>query len=214
MASIHPSILASNWMQLQKEIIAIEKAGADRIHLDIMDGHFVPAISFGVDILKSIKDVTSLPVDVHLMVMNPRQWTEKLVRDSADSMTAHIELGMEFRTWLRETSAAGISCGVAIKPQTKISFLDNMIANVDRVLIMAVEPGFGGQTFLPQTPQRIAHLRALCSKVDIEVDGGITPETANLCRVAGANMLVAGTSIFKNSSYAKAIANLKGSDQK
>jgi ribulose-phosphate 3-epimerase len=209
MVSINASVLACNYRQIENEIKAVNTSGANRIHLDIMDGHFVPNLSFGVDMIEVVASCTDLPIDVHLMVMHPRQFSEKLVLGGAASITAHVELGQEYQIWLHEMHKSGYTkTGIAICPDTHVRYLERYKGKLERVLVMGVTPGVGGQTFIPSVSQKIKDIGKLNLTDRLEVDGGITAETASLC--LGATDLIAGTAIFKTQDYKRAIDILRG----
>lgn len=212
MVKIAPSILAANSALLGSEAKLLQQARADFIHFDVMDGHFVPNITFGPKILKDMKKYTTLPFDAHLMVENPHRFIPWYAEAGADIITFHIEATDNPLTLVKLIHDYKLKCGVSIKPETDISSLKSLIDDIDMILIMSVSPGFGGQKFISNTPNRIKNIRNIIGSrpVSIEVDGGIVPETAKLCIKAGADILVAGTSIFKNTSYADNIRKLKG----
>ena len=196
---IAPSILASNFSKLNDEVISIENAGADFIHLDIMDGHFVPNLTFGPPIIKSLRNLTQLPFDVHLMVSNPDTLLDDYVNAGANIITVHVEACNHLARTLHYIKSKGCKAGVAINPHTDIQFIENVIEDLDLILIMTVNPGFGGQKFIKSMFKKISLVKEIISSRDIflEVDGGITKENSKEVIDAGANVLVAGTSVFK-----------------
>ena len=196
---IAPSILASNFSKLNDEVISIENAGADFIHLDIMDGHFVPNLTFGPPIIKSVRHLTKLPFDVHLMVSNPDTLLDEYVNAGANIITVHVEACNHLARTLHYIKSKGCKAGVAINPHTDIQFIENVIEDLDLILIMTVNPGFGGQKFIKSMVKKISLVKEIISTRDIflEVDGGITKENSKVVINAGANVLVAGTSVFK-----------------
>jgi len=212
---IAPSILASNFSKLNDEVISIENAGADFIHLDIMDGHFVPNLTFGPPIIKSLRNLTQLPFDVHLMVSNPDTLLDDYVNAGANIITVHVEACNHLARTLHYIKSKGCKAGVAINPHTDIQFIENVIEDLDLILIMTVNPGFGGQKFIKSMVKKISLVKEIISSRDIflEVDGGITKENSKEVINAGANVLVAGTSVFKTNqktTYKMNIDSLRG----
>ena len=212
---IAPSILASNFSKLNDEVISIENAGADFIHLDIMDGHFVPNLTFGPPIIKSLRNLTKLPFDVHLMVSNPDTLLDDYVNAGANIITVHVEACNHLARTLHCIKSKGCKAGVAINPHTDIQFIENVIEDLDLILIMTVNPGFSGQKFIRSMVKKISLAKEIISSRDIflEVDGGITKENSKEVIDAGANVLVAGTSVFKTNqktTYKMNIDSLRG----
>ena len=212
---IAPSILASNFSKLNDEVISIENAGADFIHLDIMDGHFVPNLTFGPPIIKSLRNLTKLPFDVHLMVSNPDILLDDYVNAGANIITVHVEACNHLARTLHYIKSKGCKAGVAINPHTDIQFIENVIEDLDLILIMTVNPGFGGQKFIKSMVKKISLVKEIISSRDIflEVDGGITKDNSKEVIDAGANVLVAGTSVFKTNqktTYKMNIDSLRG----
>ena len=203
MIKIAPSILATNFSYLEEEIKLIDKAGCDYIHCDIMDGHFVPNISFGPDIVKNIKPFTKKIIDVHLMINPVLEYIEKFAVAGADIITFHIEAVKDPLSIISKIKEFDIKAGIAIKPGTPASSIEKILKYIDLVLIMTVEPGFGGQKFLNSQLKIIQEIKKLVNKmslkIDIEVDGGINNETGKNCINEGANILVAGSYIFNES---------------
>ena len=208
-------MLAADFSKLGEEVTAVAEMGADLIHLDIMDGHFVPNISFGPDIIASIRKYTDLPFDVHLMIEPIDSYIEAFVAAGSDIITVHAEAGPHIHSTLQKIRALGIRAGVALNPGTPIEALDNLWDLVDLVLVMTVNPGFGGQSFIESQLLKVSALRKkinqLGHSVNLSVDGGINKETGNKSVQAGANILVAGSSIFqlKGVPYSKAIEQLR-----
>ena len=212
---IAPSILASNFSKLNDEVLSIEKAGADFIHLDIMDGHFVPNLSFGPPIIKSLRNLTKLPFDVHLMVSNPDTLLDEYVNAGANIITVHVEACNHLARTLHYIKSKGCKAGVAINPHSDIQFIENVIEDLDLVLVMTVNPGFGGQKFIKSMVKKISSVKEIISTRDIflEVDGGITKGNSKEVIRAGANVLVAGTSVFntnQKTTYKMNIDGLRG----
>ena len=205
MIQIAPSILSADFMRLGEEIRAAEEAGADLLHIDIMDGHFVPNITIGPAVVAAIRKITKLPLDVHLMIEDPDKFLSDFVNAGADYLTVHTEASVHLhRTvqWIREK---GIKAGVSINPATPVSQLESIIADIDLVLLMSVNPGFGGQKFIPATMEKIKKvkemIRAAGSRALIEVDGGVKPENAKVIADAGADILVMGSAFFESGDY-------------
>lgn len=213
MIKIAPSILNCDFTNLKESIWMVEKAGVDMLHLDIMDGHFVPNISFGPQIVKSIKKITKLPLDVHLMIENAQEFISIFARAGARIITVSAEACINLREGIEAIKKEGLEVGVALKPQTPVESLLNYLNQIDMALLMTVEPGFGGQKFISSVLPKIAHLRDYISKnrldIDIQVDGGIDLNTARLTVDNGANILVSGEYIFGSPDPRKAIADLR-----
>ena len=205
---ISPSILASDFSKLGDEVTALDKAGADWIHIDVMDGHFVPNISFGLPVIASIRKCTTKPFDVHLMISPADPYLPQFAAMGADHISVHAEAGPHLHRSLQIIKSLGKKAGVAINPATPLSDIENVIDQLDLILVMTVNPGFGGQAFIPSMLDKIRGAKALVNgrDIDIEVDGGVTAENAGAIYKAGANALVAGSSIFKGNDYA---ANIK-----
>ncbi len=211
---IAPSILSANFARLGEDITKAEKGGADWIHVDVMDGHFVPNITIGVPVVKSIRGETKLPIDVHLMIENPDNYIEAFAEAGADYITVHEEACTHLQRTLSHIRKLGKKAGVALNPHTREDSLEFVVDDLDLVLIMTVNPGFGGQSFIKAVVPKIARLRKLLDgrgRKDclISVDGGIANDTAYEVTSAGADVLVAGTSVYKAPSISEAIKNLK-----
>jgi len=215
MVRIAPSILTSDFARLDQQVHALEEAGADWIHLDVMDGHFVPNLTFGPPVIAAVRKITRLPLDVHLMITDPDRWIETYREAGADLITVHAEACLHLHRTVHRIREAGARAGVTLNPATPVSALDEVLADVDLVLIMSVNPGFGGQSFIPGSVARISRvaeaLHRLHSDAAVEVDGGIDAETARTVVAAGANVLVAGNFVFSASSMAGAIDTLRRS---
>lgn len=201
MIKIAPSILSADFSAMGNDVERLTSWHADWVHFDVMDGHFVPNITFGPAMCAAIRPKTSLSIDVHLMVVHPSDWIEPFAKAGADCITFHMEADAHAHRTLQAIHAAGLRGGVVLNPATPVCMLDAILPACDLVLLMSVNPGFGGQAFIPETLDKIRTLRSMIDAralpVDIEVDGGITPETARLCIDAGATVLVAGSSVFR-----------------
>ncbi len=215
MVKIAPSILSANFARLGEEIQDVERGGADWIHVDVMDGHFVPNITIGPLIVEAIRPITKLPLDVHLMIEEPDRYIPQFVKSGADIVTVHQEACRHLHRSLYLIKEQGAKAGVVLNPATPLVTIEPVLADVDLVLLMTVNPGFGGQSFIAGVLPKVAQLRHMLNErglrhVDIEIDGGVNPQTARLCEEAGATVLVAGSAVYNQPDRAKAIAEIRG----
>ncbi|MBU8768528.1 ribulose-phosphate 3-epimerase [Cytobacillus oceanisediminis] len=215
MVKIAPSILSADFSKLGEEIKDVERGGADYIHVDVMDGHFVPNITIGPLIVDAIRPVTKLPLDVHLMIENPDNYIEAFANAGADYITVHAEACKHLHRTIHFIKSFGVKAGVVLNPATPVNMIEHIIDDIDMVLLMTVNPGFGGQKFIPGVLPKVKAVKEMADakglNIEIEVDGGVNEETAQLCIEAGANVLVAGSAIYNQKDRAVAIAALKGS---
>ncbi|CQR47741.1 Ribulose-phosphate 3-epimerase [Paraliobacillus sp. PM-2] len=209
MTKIAPSILSADFAQLKKEIIEVEQGGADYIHIDVMDGHFVPNITIGPLIVEAIRPITTLPLDVHLMIDNPDHYIDAFASAGADIITVHVETCNHLHRTIHSIKERGVKAGVVINPATPAVTLYPILKDIDLVLFMTVNPGFGGQKFIPNVIDKIKQVdewrQAFAPHVEFEVDGGINEQTAKLCTEAGVDVLVAGSAIFGKKDRKEAI---------
>ena len=210
---IAPSILSADFARLAEEVGAVERGGADFLHIDVMDGHFVPNLTVGPPIVEALKKVTKLPLDLHLMMTNADAFIAEFAAAGADYLTVHVEACPHLHRTVQSIKERGVKAGVTLNPATSLSTLDEIVADVDLVLIMSVNPGFGGQKFIPSSLKKIASARQLIDRTGshalLEVDGGVKPDNAAQVRDAGADILVAGSAIFSSRDYAATIAALR-----
>ncbi|RNA69642.1 ribulose-phosphate 3-epimerase [Alteribacter keqinensis] len=215
MTKIAPSILSADFSKLGEEIKDVERGGADYIHVDVMDGHFVPNITIGPLIVDAIRPVTDLPLDVHLMIENPDQYIPQFAKAGADIISVHAEACPHLHRTVQLIKNQGVKAGVVINPATPVEAVQHVIDDVDLILLMTVNPGFGGQSFIKSVIPKIRQVKEMCDRagrtdMDIEIDGGVNPETARLCVDAGANVLVAGSAVYNQEDRAQAIEQIRG----
>jgi ribulose-phosphate 3-epimerase len=213
---IAPSILSADFAKLGQEVAAVEAAGADYIHIDVMDGHFVPNITIGPLVVQAIRPWTRLPLDVHLMITGPELFIPQFVEAGADILTVHAEACPHLHRVVQQIKEAGAKAGVAINPATPVSAIEEVLPDLDQVLVMTVNPGFGGQAFIPGTVEKIRQVRSMLDQrglpAELEVDGGIGAATADTVVRAGARVLVAGSAVYNpDSTVAEAIARIRAS---
>jgi len=207
---IAPSILSADFMNLERDVKAIENAGADWVHVDVMDGHFVPNISIGVPVVKSLRKVTKMPLDVHLMIQNPEKYIEPFAKAGADILTIHYETVVNHKEVLQAIRANGMKAGISIKPKTLAKVLDGLYDYIDLILVMTVEPGFGGQEFMIDCMPKLNYYKSLnLENTYLEVDGGINNRTAKIAVANGANVLVAGNYVYNSDNIKERIDLLK-----
>ncbi|MBQ8437096.1 MAG: ribulose-phosphate 3-epimerase [Alphaproteobacteria bacterium] len=211
MVKIAPSLLSADFANLQREVEKLEQSGADMLHLDIMDGHYVPNLTFGSTVVKSLRPYSKLPFDVHLMVRNPDEMIPWFIASGADIITVHAETCPHLDKTLQTIRSYGLKAGVALNPSTPETILEYVLDKVDMILVMSVNPGFGGQKFIDSAINKISKIKNMIGdkNIEIEVDGGINPLTAARCISAGADILVAGTAVFSGGDYARNIDSLR-----
>lgn len=206
---ISPSVLASDFANLESELKKCSDGGAELIHLDVMDGHFVPNISIGAPVIAALNKVCDTPFDVHLMISDPLFYIDDFIKAGADIITFHVECESDIEKTIDKIVDAGCKAALAVKPNTPIDAVYPYLDKLSMVLVMTVEPGFGGQSFMESTMPKIKELRAKCPALDIQVDGGINPDTVKIAGKAGANVFVAGSAVFKSDNPAATIKLLK-----
>ena len=211
---IAPSILSANFSKMGEEIIDLEKSGADLIHCDVMDGVFVNNITFGIKMIEDIRPLTKLPLDCHLMIVNPEKYVERFAKAGADIITVHYEACQDnLKEVLALIKSTGVKCGAVINPDTPVEKIKDLIPMCDMVLVMSVFPGFGGQKFIPSALDKLREVRAIIDAsgkdIDLQIDGGVTAENVDEIKAAGANVIVAGSAVFKAEDRKKIISALK-----
>ncbi len=213
---VAPSLLACDLGRVADEVVSVEAAGADMLHFDVMDGHFVPNLTFGAALCAAVRRISTLPLDVHLMVTNPDSLLEAFFRAGATRLAVHLEVVHHLHRTLTQIRKLGMTPGVALNPLTPVALLEDTLPFVDFVLVMSVDPGFGGQRLIPETVAKISRLRDLAGRLgwhgQISVDGGIEPDNAHLLREVGAGILVAGTAVFAAADRRRAMALLRGEE--
>ncbi|MBP6606873.1 MAG: ribulose-phosphate 3-epimerase [Nitrospira sp.] len=210
---IAPSILSADFARLAEEVARVEEAGADWLHIDVMDGHFVPNLTVGPPIVEALRKVTALPLDVHLMMTNPDAFIGEFAEAGADYLTVHVEACPHLHRTVQSIKERGVKAGVTLNPATPAGTLSEIVRDADLILIMSVNPGFGGQKFIPSSLRKIAEVRALIDRTQsralLEVDGGVKPDNVTEILAAGAEVLVAGSAVFSSHDYAAAITALR-----
>ena len=213
MVKIAPSILAANFSKLGEEVLEVEKAGAELIHIDVMDGHFVPNITMGPIVVEALRPLTKLPLDVHLMIENADQYIESFAKAGADYITVHVEACPHLHRTIQLIRSFGVKPGVVLNPHTPIETIQHVLEDIDMVLFMTVNPGFGGQKFIHSVVPKVKQLSDIIKQrnlsIEIEIDGGINEETIKPCVEAGATILVAGSAIYNAPDKAKALQTIK-----
>ncbi|MDD2557981.1 MAG: ribulose-phosphate 3-epimerase [Desulfuromonadaceae bacterium] len=213
MIKISPSILSADFARLGEEVRAVEQAGADYIHVDVMDGHFVPNITIGAPVVKALRPITSLPLDVHLMIENPDRYIPDFAAAGADIITVHQEAVAHLHRTIQLIHSLGKRAGVSLNPATPVGVLELILAEVDLILLMTVNPGFGGQSFIPFTLSKITQMRTMIERggraIELEVDGGVKPDNIGEIAAAGADVFVAGSAVFDGGDYARNLAELR-----
>lgn len=213
MKKIAPSILSADFSRLGEEISRVEEAGADLIHIDVMDGHFVPNLTIGPPVIEAIRKITRLPLDVHLMINNPDQMIPDFIKAGADYLTVHAEALVHMHRTVQSIKEKGVRCGIALNPATSLSVIENIIGDIDLLLLMSVNPGFGGQTFIPFMLEKVRAAKMMINErgcdVELEIDGGIKIENIERISRAGVDIFVAGTAVFGNKDYKWAIDEMR-----
>lgn len=208
---IAPSLLAADLTRLGEEVRAVEAAGVDLLHFDVMDGHFVPNLTFGFPVIEALRKLTKLPIDAHLMIQNADAYLERFAQSGCNWLSVHVEACPHLHRTLSRIRELGMKAGVAINPGTPLSSLDAVLGDVDFILVMSVNPGFGGQKFIEGSWDRVRELKRKAPHVQIEIDGGIKESNAGTARAAGAEVLVVGTGLFGTPDYAQTVKNIRGS---
>ena len=211
---IAPSLLSADFARMGEEVRRVEAAGADLLHFDVMDGHFVPNISMGLPVLQSLRKITRLPLDAHLMLENPERWVDLFARTGADSISVHAEACRDLRAIARQIRDAGAKASIGIKPETDSDVVLAVADQLDMILVMSVHPGFGGQDFIPEALEKLRYIRKELdrrglSHVDIEIDGGVKLDNIAAVKAAGANVFVSGSGIFGDGDYRAIIAEMR-----
>ena len=211
---IAPSILSANFAKMGEEVISLEQSGADVVHCDVMDGVFVNNITFGIKMVEDLRKITKLPLDCHLMIVNPEKYVERFAKAGADIITVHYEACKDnLKEVLELIKSTGVKCGAVINPDTPVDKIRDVIPMCDMVLVMSVFPGFGGQAFIPSVLDKVREIRGIIDglgkDIDLEIDGGVTAENVEEIKKAGANVIVAGSAVFKAENRAEMIAKLK-----
>lgn len=214
MKKIAPSILSADFANLERDIKIVEQGGADLLHVDVMDGHFVPNITIGIPVVASIKKISKIPLDVHLMIENPGDYVEKFIAAGADYLTVHVEAATHLHRIIQSIKANGAKAGVSLNPHTPLSSIEEVLQDLDMVLIMSVNPGFGGQSFIPQTLNKVVRINKMLAErglknVEIEIDGGVKLENIKKVANAGVDILVSGSGIFGAENPAARIQEMK-----
>lgn len=213
MAIIAPSLLAADFLRLERDLEMFDKSEADWLHLDVMDGRFVPNISFGLPVIESLRSTTSKPFDVHLMILEPERYAEAFKKAGANILTVHLEACPHLHRNIQQIKSLGMKAGVALNPHTSVESIKDILHDIDMVCLMSVNPGFGGQSFIPHTFEKIRQLRGMIDhlglQVNIEIDGGVTLGNAKQLLDAGASVLVAGNTVFRSADPAGTISQLK-----